>query len=119
MNALSKLSAINIICISLLSACAAVYTDASDSNHVTFLNSSGESIEQLSKKASAYCEQYGKVASYRSSDTQMVAVFDCKATRWANQALGVLASQVWLVNQACMLSESMELNRLPPLLGNI
>jgi len=65
----------------MLGACAAVYTDASDSNHVTFLNSSGESIEQLTQKAAAYCAQYGKVASYRSSDTQLVAVFDCKAMR--------------------------------------
>jgi putative hemolysin len=64
-----------------LASCAAVYTDASDANHVTFLNSSGDSIEQLSTKASAYCEQYGKTASFRSSDTQMVAVFDCKASR--------------------------------------
>ena len=62
-----------------LSACAAVYTDASDANHVTFLNSSGESIAQLTIKASAYCEQYGKVASFRNSDTQLVVVFDCKA----------------------------------------
>jgi len=62
-----------------LSACAAVYTDASDVNHVTFLNSSGESIAQLTIKASAYCEQYGKVASFRNSDTQLVVVFDCKA----------------------------------------
>ena len=68
-------------CILILSACAAVYTDASDSNHVTFLNSSGESIEQLTKKANAYCAQYGKTALFRSSDTQLVAVFDCKAPR--------------------------------------
>jgi putative hemolysin len=61
-----------------LSACAAVYTDASDANHVTFLNSSGESVAQLTVKASAYCEQYGKVASFRNSDSQLVAVFDCK-----------------------------------------
>lgn len=65
----------------MLGACAAVYTDASDANHVTFLNSSGESIEQLTQKANAYCAQYGKVASFRRSDTQLVAVFDCKATR--------------------------------------
>jgi len=64
-----------------LSGCAAVYTDASDSNHVTFLNSSGESMEQLTQKASAYCAQYGKLASFRSSDTQLVVVFDCKAQR--------------------------------------
>jgi len=62
-----------------LSACAAVYTDASDANHVTFLNSSGESIAQLTAKASTYCEQYGKTASFRNSDTQLVVVFDCKA----------------------------------------
>lgn len=60
-----------------LSACAAVYTDASDANHVTFLNSDGESIASLTKKASAYCAQYGKIASFRKSDTQLVAVFDC------------------------------------------
>ena len=81
MNALMKSSVLNICCASILSACAAVYTDASDSNHVTFLNSNGESIEQLTQKASAYCAQYGKVASFRSSDTQLVAVFDCKTTR--------------------------------------
>ena len=65
----------------ILSACAAVYTDASDSNHVTFLNSSGESIEQLTKKANAYCAQYGRTALFRGSDTQLVTVFDCKAPR--------------------------------------
>lgn len=81
MNALMKSSVLAICCSSILSACAAVYTDASDSNHVTFLNSSGESVEQLTQKASAYCAQYGKVASFKSSDTQLVAVFDCKTTR--------------------------------------
>ncbi len=81
MNALMKSSILSICGVSILSACAAVYTDASDSNHVTFLNSSGESIEQLTQKASAYCAQYGKVASYKSSDSQLVAVFDCKTTR--------------------------------------
>jgi len=81
MNALMKSSILSICCVVILSACAAVYTDASDSNHVTFLNSSGESMEQLTQKATAYCAQYGKVASFKSSDTQLVAVFDCKATR--------------------------------------
>ncbi|WP_156471298.1 hypothetical protein [Polynucleobacter sinensis] len=61
-----------------LSACAAVYTDASDANHVTFLNSDGESIESLSSKANAYCAQFGKTASFRKSDTSLVAVFDCR-----------------------------------------
>jgi putative hemolysin len=60
-----------------LSACAAVYTDASDSNHVTFLISDGESIASLTPKANAYCAQYGKTASFRKSDTQLLAVFDC------------------------------------------
>ena len=64
-----------------LSACAAVYTDASDANHVTFLNSSGESIAQLTQKAGVYCAQYGKAASFRSSDTQLLVVFDCKPPR--------------------------------------
>ena len=67
-----------VFCLTLLSACAAVYTDASDANHVTFLNSSAESIEQLTQKASDYCAQYGKTATFKSSDTQLVAVFDCK-----------------------------------------
>jgi uncharacterized protein YceK len=67
-----------ICCIPIvLSACAAVYTDASDANHVTYLNSSGESIDQLSQKANAYCVQYGKIASIKSSDTSLVAVFNC------------------------------------------
>ena len=70
-----------LFCLTLLSACAAVYTDASDSNHVTFLNSSGESMEQLTQKASNYCAQYGKTASFRNSDTQLVAVFDCRASQ--------------------------------------
>jgi putative hemolysin len=68
-----------LFCLALLSACAAVYTDASDANHVTFLNSSGESIGQLTQKASDYCAQYGKIASFRNSDTQLLAVFDCKS----------------------------------------
>ena len=67
-----------VLCLALLSACAAVYTDASDANHVTFLNSSGESIEQLSKRASDYCAHYGKIASFRNTDTPLAAIFDCK-----------------------------------------
>ena len=81
MNAQTKFRILSALSITMLSACAAVYTDASDSNHVTFLNSSGESIEQLTQKANNYCAQYGKLASFRSSDTQLVAVFDCKAQR--------------------------------------
>ena len=68
-------------CVFGLTACAAVYTDGSDANHVTFLNSSGESNAQLSQKASAYCAQYGKVASFRNNDCQLVAIFDCKLPR--------------------------------------
>jgi len=81
MNSFIKVFSMSLYCLSVLTACAAVYTDASDANHVTFLNSSGESIEQLTKKAQAYCQQYGKTALFRSSDTQLVAVFDCKANR--------------------------------------
>ena len=81
MKTFIKFPILGVCCIILLSACAAVYTDASDANHVTFLNSSGESIGQLTKKAEAYCQQYGKTASFRSSDSQLVVVFDCKATR--------------------------------------
>lgn len=61
-----------------LGACAAVFTDSSDTNHVTYLNTDGDSIKQLTQKANAYCAQYGKVAQYRNSDTQLVSVFDCK-----------------------------------------
>lgn len=61
-----------------LTACAAVFTDSSDSNQVTYLNTDGDSKEQLTQKANAYCAQYGKVAKYRSSDTQLVSTFDCK-----------------------------------------
>lgn len=64
-----------------LLGCAAVYTDASDANHVTFLNSSGESIEQLTQKANAYCAQYGKTASFKNSDSSLVAVFNCNLAR--------------------------------------
>ena len=81
MAGLVKYFFMGVSCLFVLCSCAAVYTDASDSNHVTFLNSSGESIEQLTQKANAYCAQYGKAASFRSSDTQLVAVFDCKASR--------------------------------------
>ncbi len=62
-----------------LSACAAVVTDVSDSNHVTFLISDGESISSVTQKANAYCAQYGKIAKYRMSETQLVAVFDCNS----------------------------------------
>ena len=80
MNILLKIFMLSVS-ILMLSACAAVYTDASDSNHVTFLNSSAESIEQLTSKANAYCAQYGKTASFKSSDTQLITVFDCKSPR--------------------------------------
>ncbi len=66
-----------LLSVGCLIACAAVYTDASDANHVTFLNSDGESIASLIPKANAYCAQYGKTASFRKGDTQLVAVFDC------------------------------------------
>ena len=64
-----------------LVGCAAVYTDASDSNHVTFLNSSGESLDQLTQKANAYCAQYGKTASFKNNDSSLVAVFNCNTAR--------------------------------------
>lgn len=60
-----------------MSGCAAVYTDASDANHVTFLNSNDESIASLTQKANAYCAQYGKTASFKISETQLFAIFDC------------------------------------------
>jgi uncharacterized protein YxeA len=61
-----------------LTACAAVFTDASDSNHVTFINSADESLAQLTEKANSYCQQYGKKAFYRKGDNLLVAVFDCR-----------------------------------------
>lgn len=64
-----------------LISCAAVYTDASDANHVTYINSSGETIEQLTSNANSYCAQFGKIASFRSSDSQFLVVFDCKMRR--------------------------------------
>ena len=64
-----------------LVGCAAVYTDASDANHVTFLNSSGESLDQLTQKENAYCAQYGKTASFKNNDSSLVAVFNCNTAR--------------------------------------
>jgi putative hemolysin len=61
-----------------LSACATIYTDASDSNKVTFLNSTNESRADLQSKAQAYCMQYGKKAIYRETDGSVVTVFDCR-----------------------------------------
>jgi putative hemolysin len=74
---MKHLQYIALLSIFSLSACAAVFTDASDSNQVTFLNSDGESNASLMQKANAYCAQYGKTASFRKSDTQLVSVFDC------------------------------------------
>jgi len=73
-----KTNVFQVFCVLSLTSCAAVYTDASDANHVTYINSSGESIEQLTGNANAYCAQFGKTASYRSSDSQFLVIFDCK-----------------------------------------
>jgi TRAP-type uncharacterized transport system substrate-binding protein len=69
---------VGALCVIGLTACAAVFTDSSNSNQVTYLNTDGDSKEQLTQKANAYCAQYGKVAEYKSSDTELVSVFDCK-----------------------------------------
>jgi putative hemolysin len=61
-----------------LSACATIYTDESDANKVTFLNSTNESRADLQSKAQAYCMQYGKKAVYRETDGGVVTVFDCR-----------------------------------------
>jgi putative hemolysin len=61
-----------------LSACATVYTDASDANKVTFFNFTNESRADLQSKAQAYCMQYGKKAFYRETDGGVVTVFDCR-----------------------------------------
>jgi putative hemolysin len=61
-----------------LSACATIYTDASDTNKVTFLNTTNESRADLQSKAQAYCMQYGKKAVYRETDSSIVTVFDCR-----------------------------------------
>ena len=76
-----KTNVFQVFCVLSLTSCAAVYTDASDANHVTYINSSGESIEQLTGNANAYCAQFGKTASYRSSDSQFLVIFDCKMQR--------------------------------------
>ena len=73
-----KLYVFLALCVLSLVSCAAVYTDASDANHVTFINSSVESIEQLTSKANSYCAQFGKSALFRNSDSQLLVVFDCK-----------------------------------------
>ncbi len=65
----------------LIVACTPVYTDASDANHVTFLNAGGESVDQLTQKANAYCAQYGKVAVYKSGDSSLATVFACIPAR--------------------------------------
>ena len=70
-----------LISIFALGACTPVYTDASDSNHVTFLNADGESVDQLTQKANAYCAQYGKVAKYKSGDSYLATVFSCDSVR--------------------------------------
>jgi TRAP-type uncharacterized transport system substrate-binding protein len=70
-----------LIVIFVLAACTPVYTDASDSNHVTFLNADGDSIDQLTQKANAYCAQYGKVAKYKSGDSSLATVFSCISVR--------------------------------------
>ncbi len=62
----------------LLQSCAAVFTDASDADHVTFLNSADESLTQLTQKANSYCQHYDKRGVYRKSDNLLVAVFDCR-----------------------------------------
>lgn len=67
-----------LLILGVLQGCAAVYTDASDANHVTFLNSADESLAQLTDKATAYCAQYGKKAFYRKGDNLLIAVFDCR-----------------------------------------
>ena len=81
MNLLPKSSQFKFMilaAVSMLYGCAAVFTDASDANHVTFLNSADESLPQLTEKANAYCQQYGKRAVYRKGDNLLVAVFDCR-----------------------------------------
>ncbi len=81
MNLSTKLIMPKIMLLAALLAiqgCAAVFTDASDANHVTFLNSADESLPQLTEKANAYCAQYGKKAIYRKGDHLLVAVFDCR-----------------------------------------
>ncbi|QWD62620.1 hypothetical protein [Polynucleobacter sp. MWH-UH25E] len=70
-----------LIVIFALAACTPVYTDASDSKHVTFLNADGDSIDQLTQKANAYCAQYGKVAKYKSGDSSLATVFSCISVR--------------------------------------
>lgn len=60
-----------------LSACATIYTDASDANHVTFIQTTNESRADLELKAKAYCLQYGKKAVYKETEGFMITVFNC------------------------------------------
>lgn len=59
-----------------LTACATIYTDASDANHVTFIQAN-ESRSDLEVKAKAYCLQYGKKAVYKETEGSVITVFNC------------------------------------------
>lgn len=81
MNQLTKIIQERLIltaALMLLHGCAAVFTDASDANNVTFLNSVDESLSQFTDKANGYCQRYGKRTAYRKGDNLLVAVFDCR-----------------------------------------
>ena len=69
-----------IFCITLctLCACTPVLTNASDSDHVTYINTADTSIESLAKEASVYCQRYGKKAVYRERQELVAVIFDCK-----------------------------------------
>lgn len=71
-------SALAVLLSYQLAGCATIYSDASDANDVTFLNSTNESRADLQTKAQAYCMQYGKKAFFRNTDSGLITVFDCK-----------------------------------------
>jgi acetylornithine/succinyldiaminopimelate/putrescine aminotransferase len=60
-----------------LTACANIVTNASNSNQVTLISSGTESMERLTQQANAYCQQYGKKASFKEKDSQFINIFNC------------------------------------------
>ncbi|CAN1515477.1 hypothetical protein MCEZE4_00934 [Burkholderiaceae bacterium] len=65
------------LCAMGLTACANIVTNASNSNQVTLISSGTESMERLTQQANAYCQQYGKKASFKENDSQFINIFNC------------------------------------------
>ncbi len=65
------------ICALGLGACANIVTNASNPNQVTLISSGTESMERLTQQANAYCQQYGKKASFKENESQFINIFNC------------------------------------------